>query len=616
MGTQFELYKESEENSIFVTDKSALYDDSQMGDNLSDFEVLRELGSFNGHNTISKVRSLKNGKIYAMKHIELKRIGNEQEKDLCNKGMEKLIALKHPHLLSYYKTFKNNDDLYLIYEYMDNDDLNSFIKGYQTLDEKVDEEIIWNYLLQCLSGLSYLHINNLAYLAIKPTNIFLNNEQKLKIGLFYDTPKLTDKYYNIKDDIRFIGLYFYKMCFSQYVKNSKWIDDFNINKNIQNKFYSKNLIDIIFLMLEEDVNKRMSSKELYSIVKDIYVKNFTNNTSIEALLRCLNSFPAFTNEILQLEKKFTEDQKKYLISYWFTKTLSGLNSGGDLNVFLEKFRNVLASENSKLDGSKEVNPIYLLAFLFEKMHNEGNEKKKTEIKNDLENQYIINCKYNVEEEDKSNREQIFNNFYSYYNSNVNSIISRYFFGILKSKRNCRVCKTGLYSFSNVFFIPFNLKELNKNYFDLINDGFRGYYYNDSIDLTKNDYHIYCERCLTEQDYCLFNRFHSLNSHLIIYFYRGRNYEINVNINFPQQNPEILDIKQFIGPEMTSNYYLVGSLNRIIYNNKEKFIYFSRDSKNSTYWHTSLGDCQSSLAPLNLIQSNGQIVMLFYNKVNN
>jgi serine/threonine protein kinase len=376
MGTQFELYKESEENSIFVTDKSALYDDSQMGDNLSDFEVLRELGSFNGHNTISKVRSLKNGKIYAMKHIELKRIGNEQEKDLCNKGMEKLIALKHPHLLSYYKTFKNNDDLYLIYEYMDNDDLNSFIKGYQTLDEKVDEEIIWNYLLQCLSGLSYLHINNLAYLAIKPTNIFLNNEQKLKIGLFYDTPKLTDKYYNIKDDIRFIGLYFYKMCFSQYVKNSKWIDDFNINKNIQNKFYSKNLIDIIFLMLEEDVNKRMSSKELYSIVKDIYVKNFTNNTSIEALLRCLNSFPAFTNEILQLEKKFTEDQKKYLISYWFTKTLSGLNSGGDLNVFLEKFRNVLASENSKLDGSKEVNPIYLLAFLFEKMHNEGNEKKR------------------------------------------------------------------------------------------------------------------------------------------------------------------------------------------------------------------------------------------------
>lgn len=616
MGTQFELYKESEGISVFVTDKSALYDDSQMGDNLSDFEVLREMGSYSGYNNISKVRSLENGKIYCMKHIELKRIKNDQEKQLCFEGMNKLIALKHPHLLSYYKTFQNEDDLYLIYEYMDNDDLNSFIKGHQTLDQNVDEEIIWNYLLQCLSGLSYLHINNLAYLAIKPTNIFLNNEQKLKVGLFYNTPKLTDKNYNIKDDIRFIGLYFYKMCFSQYVKHSQWIDDFKIDRNIQNIPYSKDLINIIFMMLEEDVNKRKSSKELYNIVKDIYVKNFANNTSIEALMRCLNSFPAFTNEILQLEKKFAENQKKYLISYWFTKTLKGLNSGGNLNEFLEKFRSVLSSENSKLDGSKEVNPIYLLAFLFEKMHKEGNEIKKTEIINDLENQYIINCKYNVEEEDKSNREQIFNNFYSYYNSNVNSIISKYFFGILKSKRNCQVCKTGLYSFSNSCFIPFNLTELNNNYFDLVKDGFRGYYYNDSINLTKNDYHIYCERCLTEQDYFLFNRFHSLNSHLIIYFYRGRNYEINVNINFPQQNPEILDIKQLIDPKMTSNYYLVGSLNRVMYNGKEKFIYFSRDSNNSTYWHTSFGIFQTSLAPINLIQSNGQIVMLFYNKVNN
>ena len=250
------------------------------------------------------------------------------------------------------------------------------------------------------------------------------------------------------------------------------------------------------------------------------------------------------------------------------------------------------------------------------MHKEGNEKKKTEIINDLENQYIINCKYNVEEEDKSNREQTFNKFYSYYISNVNSTISKYFFGILKSKRNCQVCKTGLYSFSNACFIPFDLNEFKEyNYFDLVENGFQGNY-NKSITLTKNDYHIYCERCLTEQDYLEFNRYYSLNSHLIIYFYRGRNYEINAKINFPQQNPEILDIKQFIDDRMTSNYYLVGSLNRIISDGKEKFIYFARDSKNSTYWYSSFGNCQTSFAPSNLIQNNGQIIMLFYNKVNN
>ena len=309
---------------------------------------------------------------------------------------------------------------------MDNGDLNSFIKAHQTLDTIINEEIIWNYLFQCLSGLKYLHVNNLAYLAIKPTNIFLNNEQKLKIGLFYDTPKVTDRNYNIKDDIFFIGQYFYKMCFSQYLKDSEWIDDFQINK-VMNNNYSNHLLSIINMMLEDDPNKRKSSDELYNIVKDIYIKNFTNNTSIEALLRCLKSFPSFINEMSQSINKFENDKNKYLISYWFTKTIMEMNVKPNLDETFEEFRSVLASVNSKLDGNKEIDPIYLLSFLLEKMHKEGNNKKKTEIKDNLNNQYVINCKYNVEEEDKTNKDQTFNKFCTYNESNVNSIISKHFF---------------------------------------------------------------------------------------------------------------------------------------------------------------------------------------------
>ena len=610
MGTQFELYEDSEGKSHFITDKSALYDDSLMGDNLSDFEVLREIGSFNGANIISKVRSLKNNKIYAMKHIELNKITNNQEKKLCLEGMEKLKTIKHPHLLSYYKTFQNNNDLYMIYEYMDNGDLNSFIKAHQTLDTIINEEIIWNYLFQCLSGLKYLHVNNLAYLAIKPTNIFLNNEQKLKIGLFYDTPKVTDRNYNIKDDIFFIGQYFYKMCFSQYLKGSEWIDDFQINK-VMNNNYSNNLLSIIYMMLEDDPNKRKSSDELYNIVKDIYIKNFTNNTSIEALLRCLKSFPSFINEMSQSINKFENDKNKYLISYWFTKTIMEMNVKPNLDETFEEFRSVLASDNSKLDGNKELDPIYLLSFLLEKMHKEGNNKKKTEIKDNLNNQYVINCKYNVEEEDKTNKDQTFNKFCTYNESNVNSIISKHFFGILKTKRNCEICKTGIYSFNHCFFAPFNLtKFMNISYFDLLKNGFEFDYNNKNV-LKKEDFHIYCDRCLTEQNQNEFNRYNFMNSHLIIYFYRGSNYEANLIINFP----EFLDISHVLEEKSSFKYYLVGSLNRIIINGKEKFCYFCRDINNQHYWYSNDGNCQTSGAPINAIQSKGQILMLFYNKLN-
>ena len=91
-------------------------------------EVLRILGS-SDKNPISKVRCLKNNKIYSMKKIDLNAIPNEQEKKLIEQQMEKLKSLNHPHLLKYYKTFKDEDqkNLYLIYEYMNNSDLNSLI---------------------------------------------------------------------------------------------------------------------------------------------------------------------------------------------------------------------------------------------------------------------------------------------------------------------------------------------------------------------------------------------------------------------------------------------------------------------------------------------------------
>ena len=613
MGNQFDVYEDSEGNNHIISDKNDIYNDSLMGDNLSDFAVLKTLNSYEGNNDISKVRSLKNDKIYAMKKIELNKIGNNQERQLCFQEMEKLKALKHPHLLRYYKTFQDNNDLYMIFEYMNNSDLNSFISAHQKLRKKIKEEEIWNFILQCLSGLEYLHRENLAYLAIRPCNIFLNNEQKLKIGLLYDTPKLADKYYDINKDIHFIGLYFYKMCFSHYnfVGNSKWINDFQIIKNIVNDTYSKDLIDIIFKMIEDDPKKKQSSAQLYKLVKDKYVQRYTNNTSIEAVLRCLYSYPDFTNIIKKEEKYYENNKNKFHITYWYLKTIKQFSQNNNLNDCFEEFRRAVASENPKLDTSKEINPIYLFSFLLEKMHKEGNKKIKTQINNNQNNQYIINSIYNVEEEDKTNKEQVFNKFSFYLKSNINSNISNNFFGILKTKRNCKVCRNGIYSFNSFFIVPFDLtKFMNLQYFDLLNNGFHNQHHN-GIFLDKNKYHIFCDRCLTEQDHTEFNRYYSINNHLTIYFYRGVNYQINLNINFPEK----LDINNYVEDiQMRPNFYLVGSLNRVVENGKENYVFFTRDSNNFQMWKTSFGVNIFNNAPIDIIQNSGQIIMLFYNRI--
>ena len=250
MGNELEVYRDIEGNNHFIFDQSALYDDSQLGNQLSDFEVLRILGSYNKKNAISKVRSLKNNKIYSMKKIDLTAIKKDEEKKLFFEQMEKLKSLNHSHLLKYYKTFQDtNNNLYLIFDYMDNSDLNSLIKAHCNLKKEVKEETVWNILLQCLSGISYLHKENLAALAIRPTNIFLDNEQNTKIGLFYETPKLEDKDYDIRDDIYFIGRYFYKMIF---LINTHWVfeNEFKIEQK-DSSTYSKELMDTIILLYKK-----------------------------------------------------------------------------------------------------------------------------------------------------------------------------------------------------------------------------------------------------------------------------------------------------------------------------------------------------------------------------
>ena len=56
-------------------------------------------------------------------------------------------------------------------EFMNNSDINGYIKAHQVLKKKIKEEEIWNILLQCLSALDYLHQQNLQYLGIRFKNI-------------------------------------------------------------------------------------------------------------------------------------------------------------------------------------------------------------------------------------------------------------------------------------------------------------------------------------------------------------------------------------------------------------------------------------------------------------
>ena len=595
MGSQMEKIFDYEGQSYAIFDESSLYDDNQIGNNISDFEILEVLNDNPNQNFIAKVRSIKNHKIYALKRINIQNYNSQ----FYEQQIKNLIGLNNPHLIKYYTYFPMNGFLFLVMEYMNNSDIDGFRKAHQVLGKNIKEEEIWNILLQCLSALDYVY-NTINQLGFKICNIFMNNEQNAKIGLSHSKYNCTD--------IFLLGKCFYAMCFSQEdnVKDKKF---FEINlQQKQSLYYSNELLNIIYTMLNDNNNVNIS--ELYKKVKDEYCKKYAKNSSINSVLRCLYSYPKLNQIICQNEQIFSNNPK-YYISYKYFKAIGTLMGAYDNNLseFIEEFRRAIATENSKLDGSKEIDPLYLLAFLLEKMHKEMNLIEENELNEG-------------EEVDRTNKEQTFNQFINYINSNINSPISDLFLGVNKTKRICQTSKNGYYYFNNFCFVIFDLTDKKDQYFDifnLFNNGFAFQYNFEKKLLPGNPDRVSCEKCLTYQFHYEFNRYQVMSKQLIISFLRGNNYEDYTRVDFPEQ----LDLTQIVEEKENSHFYLVGCINRVINQNKEEFIYWAKDPDNNLWHKSKINNMNQSSyldehTQLNIkeIMETGQIIILFYNEVNN
>jgi hypothetical protein len=611
MSSPFEMVKDSEGNNHLILEKPCLYDDSKMGESLSDFEFLKILNEADNSLFVSKVRSLSNNKIYAMKRIELKKLGDNLEE--CKTIISNLKQLNNPHIIKYYKTFEDNKNLYLIMEYMNNSDINGFIKGHQILDKKIKEEVIWSLLLQCLSAIEYLHQQNLGKYGIRLSKIFISNEQNAKIGVFSDIFNETN---NWEEDINLLGKYFYTLCFSHTPELTKFQEKILLNEidyaKRTNDDYSKELMEIIYNMID----KKFDSTTFYKNVKEQYAKKYPSKSSIEAVLRCLYSYSYMNKLFLKNEENIRKNKENKYINYWYLEAIRAFSGSREHNLeeCIEVLRHAIESENSKLDGSREIDPLYLLSFLLEKIHKELNEIDEKKDEPSQVGNYVINSSFNVEEEDGTNREQMRHKFFNFFNVNVHSIISDFFFGFLKTKRNCQNCKTGKYSFSNFCFAAFDLSGNNKQSFDLIKDGFiYQYNYAKKIEPDKPD-RIYCERCMSYQLHLEFNRYYIMNNQLVISFLRGNNFQNNSKVNFTEE----LDLSEFVDEKdaIPCKYYLVGAINRLISEGKEEFIYWAREPDERNSWHTYKGFKRNIETPINEMQTTGQVILLFYNNNGN
>ena len=619
--------KDQDGKQYIIFDESELYDDKEMGDKLEDFEIQQILGK-GSYGFVAKVRSKKNNKIYAMKQIDLSKVGSQKEVELCKREVLLLQKLNHPNINKYYKSFSMNNCLYIIMEFMDNGDLSGFIKAHEKFNKPVREVEVWNILLQSMNALEYIHKENVVHRDIKPANLFMTNDKTIKIGdfgvaakmagkrtsvnnanftgtvvgspMFMSPEMIREEEYDKKTDVFSMGIAMHELCFFQSPKKAGLTPDGKIifrdvalvkNQNI----YSNQLLTILKAMIAEDKTKRPTSSELCQMIRAQYIKTFLKTSSLSAVTRCLYSLSRFPKNLL----KNQINQNTMPITLGFTNAIQQIEN--NINDKFNQFKEILAIHNPKLNSDDEINPVYIVALLLEKMHKELN--KVNQINNDDE--YVINAVFNGMDEDKSNKNEMFEKFFKHFCSNFNSPVSNHFFGILKEKTICQKCSMLTYNFGSFCILTFDLDKIcgmNYQCVDLIN----------LFQLKQNSNVIdqfYCDRCLSYQSQSKNKQLYSMPYELIISIERGVNFTNKTQVNFPFD----LDLSKFVELDGSPNkFQLVGCVNYLDIGGEAHYCSFTKNKTNEA-WICS-DDDKINQADRNMAISYGIPVLLFYSFV--
>lgn len=146
-----------------------------------------------GQGTFGKVylaRSKSSKKLYAVKDINLNqyilRISVINRLYALEEGFKlNILKVNHQNIIKYFDSYIHNDHVYWIMEYCDGGTLRDKIFLYKKQVNIMEENLIWYWCIQILTGIEHLHQCGIIHRDLKPENIYIHNKRgTCKIGDF------------------------------------------------------------------------------------------------------------------------------------------------------------------------------------------------------------------------------------------------------------------------------------------------------------------------------------------------------------------------------------------------------------------------------------------------
>lgn len=140
------------------------------------YEVIAPIGE-GAYGIVLKCKDKKTKKIFAIKKFKDKDTENLSIKKVLLRELRALRQLKHPNIIQLHGSFKQNDRLYLVFDYIKL----SLLDLQDQSPDGLGIEVIKKIVLGVLKGLAEMHTNGFLHRDIKPENILVDPDNQPKI---------------------------------------------------------------------------------------------------------------------------------------------------------------------------------------------------------------------------------------------------------------------------------------------------------------------------------------------------------------------------------------------------------------------------------------------------
>lgn len=144
-------------------------------------ELVREIGK-GSFSVVYKARCTRDGTLVALKRVQVRGMRDEKARGDCAREAALLQKLDHPHIVKYFVSFVEREELNLVLELADGGDLAQLIQGFRRRGKLIPEPAIWRYLSHVCAALQHMHANRIMHRDVKPSNVFIARDNTAKLG--------------------------------------------------------------------------------------------------------------------------------------------------------------------------------------------------------------------------------------------------------------------------------------------------------------------------------------------------------------------------------------------------------------------------------------------------